>query len=212
MNSRKWVAIPLVAFVSAMFAFAAPQTQAPAWKPLFNGKDLAGWVKVGQEQWTVEDGAIYGAGVTKEYGYLRTEKKYVDFDLTLRFKCEADGNSGVFFHADFPPNSVDISQGLQFEIDRVANHHTGGVYGDGRNWIAWPAPENEYVIRPTDWNEYLLRVDANRYVARLNGVQVIDFTDPQPRSFDGAIALQLHAGGNGNMRFKDIYIRDFSRR
>ena len=75
----------------------------PGWVQLFNGKDLTGWVKVGQEQWTVEDGAIYGVGVTKEYGYLRTEQKYVDFDLTLRFKVEADGNSGVFFHSDFQP-------------------------------------------------------------------------------------------------------------
>ena len=120
----------------------------PGWVQLFNGKDLTGWVKVGQEQWTVEDGAIYGVGVTKEYGYLRTEQKYVDFDLTLRFKVEADGNSGVFFHSDFPPGSVDISQGLQFEIDRVLNHHTGGLYGDGRQWVVWPAPELETVIRP----------------------------------------------------------------
>ena len=66
---------------------------------LFNGKDLTGWVKIGNEKWEVEDGVIHGQGITKEYGYLQTEKKYVDFDLSLRFKCEADGNSGVFFHA-----------------------------------------------------------------------------------------------------------------
>jgi hypothetical protein len=184
----------------------------PTWTPLFNGKDLTGWVKVGQEQWTVEDGAIYGVGVTKEYGYLRTEQKYVDFDLTLRFKVEADGNSGVFFHADFPPNSVDISQGLQFEIDRVLNHHTGGIYGDGRNWVVWPAPELETVIRPTDWNEMRMRVVGRRYQSWLNGVPMVDFTDPSPKSFDGYIALQLHSGGLGRMRFKDIYIRDLSRR
>ena len=189
-----------------------PQLPNELWVSLFNGKDLTGWVNVGQEKWTVDDGTIHGVGVTKGYGYLKTEKNYKDFELSLRFKCEGDGNSGVFFHVDFKPGTAEVSQGLQFEIDRVANHHTGGIYGDGRNWIAWPAPENEYVIRPTDWNEYLLRVDANRYTARLNGVQVIDFTDPQPRSFDGGIALQLHAGGNGNMRFKDIYIRDFSKR
>ena len=137
----------------------------PGWVQLFNGKDLTGWVKVGQEQWTVEDGTIYGVGVTKEYGYLRTEQKYVDFDLTLRFKVEADGNSGVFFHSDFPPGSVDISQGLQFEIDRVLDHHTGGLYGDGRQWIVWPAPELETVIRPTDWNEMRMRVVGRRYSA-----------------------------------------------
>jgi len=66
------------------------------WVSLFNGKDLTGWVQVGKEKWTVEDGAIHGQGVTKEYGYLMTEKDYKDFWMSLRFKCEADGNSGVF--------------------------------------------------------------------------------------------------------------------
>jgi len=50
------------------------------WVSLFNGKDLTGWVKVGGEQWTVEDGTIHGVGVTKGYGYLMTEKHYKDFD------------------------------------------------------------------------------------------------------------------------------------
>ena len=44
----------------------------------------------------------------------------------------------------------------------------------------------------------------------LNGVLMIDFTDPQPKSFDGYIALQLHSGGLGDMRFKDIRINDLS--
>jgi hypothetical protein len=46
--------------------------------------------------------------------------------------------------------------------------------------------------------------------AHANGVVIMDFTDPSPRSFDGTIALQLHAGGDGDMMFKDIYVRDLS--
>ena len=71
------------------------QKDKEGWVQLFNGKDLTNWVPVGQEKWTVEDGAIHGQGVTSAYGYLRTEKKYKDFWLSLRFKCEADGNSGI---------------------------------------------------------------------------------------------------------------------
>ena len=97
-------------------------------------------IATGGKQYRVENGTILGVGVTKEYGYLRTEKKYVDFDLTLRFKCEADGNSGLFFHSDFKPGTVDVSQGLQFEIDCTIMQHTSGIYGDGRQWIVWPAP------------------------------------------------------------------------
>jgi hypothetical protein len=102
--------------------------------------------------------------------------------------------------------------GLQFEIDCTLGRHTGGVYGDGREWLVWPTPENEIVVRRDEWNEYLVKVEGNRYVARLNGVLMIDFTDPKPKSFDGPIALQLHSGGRGDMMFKDIYIRDLSRR
>jgi hypothetical protein len=67
-------------------------------------------------------------------------------------------------------------------------------------------------MRPTDWNDFLLIVEGNHMIAHLNGIKIIDFTDPAPRSFDGGIALQLHSGGDGNMRFKDIYVRDLSRR
>lgn len=218
--------ILFAAAVSAAFPQtpAAPKAAAPkpaatrtrefdeGWVQAFNGKDLSGWVQVGKEEWTVEDGTIHGKAISKEYGYLMTEKKYIDFQMLLRFKCEGDGNSGVFFHTEFKPGTADVSQGMQFEIDPTWYHHTGGLYGDGRGWIAWPSPENENVIRKDEWNEYVLTVIGNHYVARLNSVTVMDFTDPTPKSFDGGIALQLHSGGRGNMRFKDIYIRDLSRR
>lgn len=189
-----------------------PKLPGEQWVSLFNGQDLTGWVKIGNEQWEVEEGTIHGRGVTKQYGYLQTEKTYKDFEMSLRFKCEAAGNSGVFFHTDFKPGTANVSQGLQFEIDKTIGHHTGGLYGDGRQWIVWPAPENETVIRPNDWNDYLMKVEGNRYISRLNGVPMVDFTDPKPKSFDGYIALQLHSGGVGDMRFKDIYIRDLTKR
>lgn len=189
-----------------------PKPPETGWVSLFNGKDLTGWVKVGQEKWEVADGVIHGQGVTKEYGYLRTEKMYKDFELSLRFKAEADGNSGVFFRTEFEGETPKVLHGLQFEIDRGINRHTCGVYGDGRAWVVWPAPENETVIKPYDWNDMYMKVEGNRYICRLNGVLMVDFTDPAPRSFDGYIALQLHSGGEGNMKFKDIYIRDLSKR
>ncbi len=183
------------------------------WVSLFNGTDLTGWVKVGNESWTVEDGVIHGKGLTKAYGYLETEKSYKDFQLSLRFKCVGDGNSGVFFHTGFKPGSVDTTQGMQFEIDCKMMHHTAGIYGeDGRGWVVWPSPENEGVVRMGDWNDYLVEVVGNRYRSRLNGVPMVDFTDPKQSSFDGKIALQLHAGGDGNMEFKDLWIRDLSNR
>lgn len=189
-----------------------PRDPFTPWTPIFNGKDLSGWVKVGNEKWVVEDGVIRGQGLTDKYGYLRTEKKYSDFHLSIKFKCEKDGNSGVYFRTDFEPNLVKLSQGLQVEIDRKIGYHTGGIHGVGRGWVAWPAAEHETVIRPFDWNELVIKIVANRYWVRLNGVVVMDYTDPAPLSLDGYISLQLHSGGSGDMKFKDIYIRDFSKR
>ena len=100
--------------------------------------------------------------------------------------------------------------GRQIEIDRTLGHHTGGIYGDGKGWIAWPAPQYESVIRPYDWNDMLIQVEGNHYVVDLNGIRVLDFTYPSPGAEEGPIALQLHSGGQGRMRFKDLYIRDLS--
>lgn len=194
-------------------AQAKQKTPGNDWIELFNGTDLTGWTKIGAESWTVEDGLLHGRGLTKAYGYLETEKDYKDFQLSLRFKCVGDGNSGVFFHTGFKPNSVDTTQGMQFEIDCTMMHHTAGVYAeDGRGWVVWPAPENEGVVRKGEWNDYLVEVVGNRYRSRLNGVLMVDFTDPKAGAPDGKIALQLHAGGAGNMQFKDIWIRDLSKR
>ncbi len=187
-----------------------PRALGPEWVSLFNGKDLSGWRNVGKEKWTVIDGAIYGEGISKEYGYLATEKIYRDFDLKLTFKCEADGNSGVYIHTSFEGDTPKVTAGRQIEIDRVLNHHTGGVYGDGKGWVAWPRPEMEAMVRPYDWNDMLIQVHGNHYVVHLNGTQILDFTYPSPDAEEGVIALQLHSGGEGRMRFKDIFIRDLS--
>ncbi|HTQ52970.1 MAG TPA: DUF1080 domain-containing protein [Bryobacteraceae bacterium] len=206
----------IAALAASVPGIAAAQARLPesqeGWVSLFNGKDLTGWVNVGAEHWTVEDGVIHGVGVTKGYGYLMTEKHYQDFELAIRFQCVTGGNSGIFYRTSFKPGTADVAEGYQFEIDRNLYHHTGGIYTARRGWIVWPSPDNELVIKPLDWNDYVLTVVGNHFRARLNGVQVIDFTDPLNEVDDGAIALQLHAGGEANMRFKDIYIRDLSRR
>jgi hypothetical protein len=200
-----------IVLLTATLTFAqGSRSLGPDWEPLFNGKDLSGWTQIGNERWVVEDGAIYGTGITKEYGYLATAKEYQDFHLYLRFKCEASGNSGVYIHTSFKPGTATVVEGRQVEIDRTIGHHTGGIYGDGKGWVAWPAPELETTIRPHDWNEMLIKVEGNRYVTYLNGVQMLDFTYPSPGATKGLIALQLHSGGEGRMRFKDIWIRDLT--
>jgi hypothetical protein len=199
------------ATVAGLWAQTRAQNQLPGadWVQLLNGTDLSGWRNVGVESWKVEaDGVLRGKSITKAYGYLETTRDYSNFVLSLRFRCVERGNSGVYFHTRFAAGTVDVNQGGQFEIDCNLNHHTGGVYHWKKGWLVWPAPENEAVVRQSDWNDYTLIVDGNRYISRLNGVQMVDYTDPNAELLSGAIALQLHAGGTAEMLFKDIYLRE----
>ena len=67
---------------------------------LFNGIDLSGWTIHGTEKWYVENGELVCEnGPDNQYGYLSTTEYYDDFILTLEFKQESNGNSGVFFRS-----------------------------------------------------------------------------------------------------------------
>src|SRR5687768_9374212 len=69
-------------------------------KRLFNGTDLTGWQVHGTEKSYVEDGVLVcESGPDKPYGYLSTDQHYKNIVLTLKFKQEANGNSGVFIRS-----------------------------------------------------------------------------------------------------------------
>ena len=177
-----------------------------AWVPLFNGRDLAGWKPYGQERWRVDKGEILGEAVTKEYGYLATLRKYRNFELRATFKAEGSGNSGIFYHSTI--EGVDI-KGVQVEVDPHSGLHTGGLYeSGGREWLVQPGKLAEKAPVVGGWNEIRAVVRGPRVQTWVNGVLAVDYLDPAPRYTDGLIALQLHAGGEGRMRFKDIAIRE----
>jgi hypothetical protein len=186
---------------------AAPQG---SWKPLFNGKSLEGWKAYGQEKWVVEDGTILGESAAGKYGYLVTHQEYRDFDLRVKFKGEANGNSGLFFHCHITGSSdtgPDI-QGIQAEVDPTPGQHTGGLYeSGGRGWLIQPTAEGEKALKPGEWNELEVSAHGNHIVTQLNGVKIVDYHDPSPKFTEGAIALQIHTGGGVKVRWKDIEIR-----
>jgi hypothetical protein len=183
----------------------AAQSSADGWTPLFNGKDLTGWKNYGAEKWTVENGEILGEAVTKEYGYLGTEATYRDFEMRGKFKAEGTGNSGIFYHSSINGTAI---TGVQVEVDPRPNMHTGGLYETGgRSWLVWPNPEGEQAMKVGDWNDVRFSVRGNHIMTWVNGVLALDYTDPAPKFSDGIIALQLHSGGEGRMRFKDLQIR-----
>lgn len=174
-------------------------------KSLFNGKDLTGWTVHGTEKWYVDNGELVcESGPDKEYGYLSTNEKYKNFELTLQFKQEANGNSGVFFRSGI--EGVKIS-GWQAEVAPL-NGHTGGIYESyGRGWLIQPKPEDEQWLKTGAWNSYTIKVVDDEVTTWLNGHQMVHLKDEKMGQGEGFIALQIHAGGGIKVRWKKIRIK-----
>ena len=169
---------------------------------LFNGKDLDGWVNHGEELWYVEDGLmVCESGPKGAYGYLSTKEFYDDFILTLDFKQEADGNSGVFFRSTFEGTKV---SGWQVEV-APPGKDTGGVYESyGRGWLIKPTPEKDKALKMGEWNTMKIVVVGKSVKTWLNGVQMIQIEDEKIGEGRGAIALQIHDGGGIKVLWKNI--------
>jgi hypothetical protein len=175
-------------------------------KPLFNGKDLAGWKVHGTEKWFVENGdLVCESGPDKQYGYFVSEADFKDFELTLEFKQESNGNSGVFFHSSIEGTKI---TGWQAEVAPL-NHSTGGIYESyGRGWLIKPAPEKEKILKEGDWNLMKVMVSRETVTTWLNGEQMISFQDDKIGNSQGKIALQIHDGGGVKVRWRNIRIQE----
>lgn len=174
--------------------------------PLFNGKDLTGWKVYGTEKWYVENGELVcESGPDKKYGYLATEKNYKNFELTLDFKLEANGNSGVFIRSSIEGTKV---SGWQVEV-APPNHDTGGIYESyGREWLAKIPDEKEKYLKPTDWNTMKIRVVGDQVTTWLNGNQMVDLKDEKIGAANGSIALQIHDGGGIKVRWRKLMVEE----
>ncbi|MCB0730230.1 MAG: DUF1080 domain-containing protein [Ignavibacteriae bacterium] len=175
------------------------------YESLFNGKDLTGWTINGTEKWYVQDGLLVcESGPDKEYGYLSTNEKFKNFELSLEFKQNADGNSGVFFRSSI--EGVKIS-GWQVEV-APPNHDTGGIYESyGRGWLVRIPDEKENILKMGEWNKMKIRVVDDNVKTWLNGESMVDFTDEKIGEGYGFIALQIHSGGGIKIEWKNIEIQ-----
>ena len=177
-----------------------------AQESLFNGKNLDGWNIHGTELWYVENGIlICESGPDKGYGYLSTEKFYDDFDLTVEFKQEANGNSGVFIRSTFEGTKV---SGWQVEVAPPGND-TGGVYESyGREWLIKPDKEKDKVLKMGKWNKMRIRVVGNQIQSWLNGTSMVSLEDEMIGKGKGSIALQIHDGGGIKVRWRNLIVNE----
>lgn len=172
---------------------------------LFNSKDLSGWKIYGTENWYVEKGMLVcESGPDKQYGYLATDNEYKDFELTLEFKQESNGNSGVFFHSQIEGTKI---SGWQAEVAPL-NLHSGGIYESyGRGWLIKPDPEKEKALKEGEWNKMKVVVKGNTVITWINGIEMITLTDEKIGSRTGKLALQIHDGGGVKVRWRKLMLK-----
>lgn len=196
-------------FSLALFAILVFQScQSSDTIELFNGENLEGWTNNGEELWYVENGELVcESGPNAQYGYLTTNDYYDDFELTLDFKQESNGNSGVFIRSTVEGTKV---SGWQVEVAPPGSN-TGGIYESyGRGWLIQPEPEKDSALKMGEWNTMNIRVVGDEVTSWLNGTEMVNLKDEKIGSGKGSIALQIHDGGGIKVRWKKIRLKKLS--
>ncbi|HEX8914174.1 MAG TPA: family 16 glycoside hydrolase [Humisphaera sp.] len=183
--------------------------------PIFDGKTFDGWEGDTTNTWRVEDGALAAGSLQKKQAkndFLATRKQYANFDLTLRWKLEGtEGfvNGGVQFRSQRIPNDHEVS-GYQADLGM---NYDGALYDESRRkkMLAVPAKEVlEKARKPLgEWNDYRIRAEGRRIRIWLNGIQTVDYTEPDPAIPQvGIIAVQIHGNATSVVRYKDLRIEE----
>ena len=195
----------LSALLLGSFVHAAPI-------PLFDGRTFAGWEGDTAKTWRIEDGAIVGGSLAEKVPhneFLATTKPWANFELRLKFKLTGIGgqiNAGVQFRSQRIPNHFEM---IGYQAD-LGDGYYGALYDESRRRKVLASPGTEAlakVLTLNDWNAYRIRCEGRHIQLWINGVQTVDYTEPDEAiAQDGFIALQIHGGGKAEVRYKEIVL------
>lgn len=145
------------------------------WRLLFDGSTLNGWRGYRQEAttgWEVIDGMIERTG---RGGDIVTTEEFDDFELTLDWRVEEGGNSGVFYNATLGLEQI-YHGAPEMQILDDARHPDGQseLTSSGANYALHPAPRG--VVKPAgEWNTARIVVRGNNVEHWLNGRKVVEY-------------------------------------
>jgi hypothetical protein len=212
----------------ALAAATAAHAQQEVIRP-FDGATLDGW-NGDRSTWSVEDGAIVGRS-TAERPLAASAYLAWDGDMPgdFRLRCEflvVGGNSGIHYRSARVDGQADMA-GFQADLD-AGNAYTGILYeGLGRGVMSARGERAEWtpegkrvagtfaedaalkdVMRPGEWNEYVIEAQGTRVRHWINGALMTDVVDGDATRFrrDGQLAFQLHQGPPMEARFRAIEV------
>ncbi len=137
---------------------------------LFNGTDLTGWRLIEANAvngWRAKDGLLVNEAIQEEgkprknYGNLRTEREFEDFNLTLEVRVQKNGNSGVYLRGIY---EVQVSDTYGKPLD---SHNMGGIYSRITPTVAAEKPAGE-------WQTLDITLVDRHVTVILNGKKIVD--------------------------------------
>ncbi len=176
--------------------------------PLFNGKDLTGWVNVNcaPETWTVQEGMLHCDGLPT--GALRTGRQYENFILELEWRhLKPGGNAGVFiWAAPLSAPGQPFLRAIEFQVldhgyGQGPGHTTHGdvfpIHGStmepfGRHAGQRSFPSEERSKASPEWNHYRITCQDGTLRLAVNGKEVSGGENGTWRK--GYIALESEGG------------------
>lgn len=192
--NRIWVPIVL-ALVAVVSPARAQDKQPDKYVPLFDGKSLDGWEKVGNEAsvWEVKDGAIHGSGAASML--VCTKGPYKNFRYRAEIKINDGGNSGLYFRTTRKPT---FSDGYEAQIDSTHKDpiRTGSIYNFCHVY--------KKLVEPDTWFTYELQVKddiwrgkpVTKIKVTVNGDELYEYQDFAQSWKDGYFAFQQHDPGS----------------
>ena len=164
------LALAFLLAVPLQTAAVRPTTDA---SPLFNGRDLSGWIDVNTSSstWSVSKDET-GTPVIKctgiPTGLLRTEKAYENFVLEFEWKHLSDpGNAGLFVWSDpYCAKGVPFSRSIEVQImltpDAVDGEGRTLYTGHGDIFSIWGARMTPDRPHPAGWERCLPSVRTTK--------------------------------------------------
>ena len=186
---------------------------------LFNGKDLKGWtiyvedINIDPDDfYYVNDGVIETVGVPN--GYLRTNKKYSNYNLHIEWRYpEIPTNSGVFLHANKPDKILISHYQAQLKHEDAGDFIVHGVglratLGD----TVYVSTEEDKPLIPKmndsnenkagEWNSYDITCKGNSIEIKVNGLHQNKATNCSITK--GSIGLQAEGS---KIQFRNLWIK-----
>lgn len=162
------------------------QEKQEGWTLLFDGKSFDGWRKCNSTDmaanWVIDDEAMKVGKNKEKEGWgqggdiLFGAKSYANFELSIDWKIEPKGNSGIFYYVvEYPDKpiyyaapEVQVLDNWNASDNKLTNHLAGSLYD-----ILPALPQN---AKPAgEWNTIVIRVKDGKATHTQNGVKVVEY-------------------------------------